>query len=41
MAHSYHRLGMDDLAADSEKVLRENYANADANDKKKSWWKIW
>ena len=41
MAQSYHRLGMDDLAADSEKVLRENYANADANDKKKSWWKIW
>ena len=41
MAQSYHRLGMEDLAADSEKVLKENYASADANDKKKSWWKIW
>ena len=41
MAQAYHRLGMDDLAADSEKVLKENYASADANDKKKSWWKIW
>ena len=41
MAQAYHRLGMDDLAADSEKVLKENYANADAVDKKKSWWKIW
>jgi outer membrane protein assembly factor BamD len=41
MAQSYHKLGMDDLAADSEKVLKENYASVDANDKKKSWWKIW
>ena len=41
MAQSYHKLGMEDLAADSEKVLKENYANVDPNEKKKSWWKIW
>jgi outer membrane protein assembly factor BamD len=43
MAESYRRLGMPDLAADSEKVLKENYAKADmvGEDKKKSWWKIW
>ena len=44
MAESYRKLGMDDLAADSEKVLRENYARADMvgqEEKKKSWWKIW
>src|SRR5918992_2121721 len=29
MAESYRRLGMADLAADSERVLRENYANVD------------
>ena len=34
-------VGMEDLAADSEKVLKENYANVDPNEKKKSWWKIW
>jgi len=44
MAESYRRLGMTDLAADSERVLRENFANADsnaANESKKSWWKFW
>ena len=42
MAQSYRKLGMDDLAADTEKVLRENYANdAQMAGKKKSWWKIW
>jgi outer membrane protein assembly factor BamD len=44
MAQSYRKLGMDDLAADSEKVLKENYAKADTagqEDKKKSWWKVW
>jgi hypothetical protein len=40
---------MNDLAADSEKVLKENYANVDKlgaqgaqqDEKKKSWWKVW
>ncbi|HEV8330383.1 MAG TPA: hypothetical protein VGQ22_03085, partial [Steroidobacteraceae bacterium] len=42
MARSYRKLGMNDLAADSEKVLKENYANVDkAGEEKKHWWKIW
>ncbi len=44
MAQSYRELGMTDLAADSERVLRENYANADSvgqQEEKKSWWKFW
>ena len=45
MAQSYHKLGMEDLAADTEKVLKENYENPDQQvaqgEKKKSWWKIW
>jgi outer membrane protein assembly factor BamD len=42
MAESYRRLGMPDLAADTEKVLKEN-ASPDqvAQSEKKSWWKIW
>jgi outer membrane protein assembly factor BamD len=43
MAQSYRALGMNDLAADSEKVLKENYANVDraGTEEKKHWWKIW
>src|ERR1044072_4020808 len=43
MAQSYRKLGMSDLAADSEKVLKENYANVDKTgaEEKKHWWKIW
>jgi outer membrane protein assembly factor BamD len=44
MAQSYRRLGMADLAADTEKVLKENYTNPDqvaAQEGKKSWWRIW
>lgn len=43
MAESYRKLGMNDLAADSEKVLKENYASVDKNatEEKKHWWKIW
>ena len=43
MAESYRRLGMDDLAADTEKVLKENTSpdQVAQDDKKKSWWKIW
>jgi outer membrane protein assembly factor BamD len=43
MAESYRRLGMPDLAADTEKVLKENTSpdQVAQNEKKKSWWKIW
>jgi outer membrane protein assembly factor BamD len=46
MAESYRRLGMTELAADSERVLRENYANADEigqpqQEERKRWWKFW
>jgi outer membrane protein assembly factor BamD len=43
MARSYRRLGMEDLAKDTERVLHENYASADeiGAGKKKSWWQIW
>lgn len=48
MAESYRRLGMVDLAADTDKVLSENYAslNTEAQDvpveqKKDRWWKFW
>lgn len=42
MASSYSALGMKDLATESEKVLRENFAGVDQNEiKDKSWWKFW
>ena len=42
MAESYRRLGMTDLAADSERVLKENFADADVREEVgKSWWKFW
>jgi outer membrane protein assembly factor BamD len=44
MAESYRQLDMPDLAADSERVLQENYANVDEigeEQKKESWWKFW
>jgi outer membrane protein assembly factor BamD len=43
MAESYRRLGMPDLAADTEKVLKENTSpdQVAQGEKKKSWWKIW
>jgi outer membrane protein assembly factor BamD len=42
MAQSYRKLGMNDLAADSERVLKNNYANADQRGEKKDhWWKFW
>jgi outer membrane protein assembly factor BamD len=43
MAESYRRLGMDDLAADTERVLKENSSpdQVAQSEKKKSWWKIW
>jgi len=42
MAESYRRLGMPDLAADTEKVLKENTSpDQVAQGERKSWWKIW
>jgi outer membrane protein assembly factor BamD len=42
MSQSYRRLGMEDLAADSDRVLRENYANIpNPADQKDHWWERW
>jgi outer membrane protein assembly factor BamD len=42
MAQSYEKLGMKDLAQESEKVLKENFANVDRSEQRdKSWWKFW
>jgi outer membrane protein assembly factor BamD len=46
MAESYRRLGMADLAADTEKVMSENYASlnepqVEPEEPKKHWWKFW
>ena len=47
MAESYRRLGMPDLAADTEKVLNENYASLNEpvqqpeQKQKDHWWKFW
>jgi outer membrane protein assembly factor BamD len=46
MAESYRRLEMPDLAAAAEKVIQENYSNANpdtvaAEQQHKSWWKFW
>jgi hypothetical protein len=33
---------MTDLAEDSEKVLKENFANADTSgERERAWWKLW
>ncbi len=46
MADAYERLGMTELASDTEKVIRENFANVDQpqpddDEEEKSWWKFW
>lgn len=42
MAESYRRLGMTDLAADSERVLKENFADANVQEAlDEPWWKFW
>ena len=45
MADAYERLGMTELASDTEKVIRENFANVDepqpVDEEEKSWWKFW
>lgn len=47
MAEAYRRLEMDQLAADTETILRENFGNADRQEvaqqveEDKAWWKFW
>jgi outer membrane protein assembly factor BamD len=45
MSESYKRLGMNDLAADTDKVIQQNYAGVSPDSigrvGKKSWWKFW
>jgi len=45
MAEAYRRLGLDNLAADAERVLRENYGDVDQvaeqQVERKPWWKFW
>lgn len=48
MAEGYRQLDMNQLAADTETVLRENFGNVDEQSQqeqlaetKKSWWKFW
>ncbi|HEY6642279.1 outer membrane protein assembly factor BamD [Povalibacter sp.] len=44
MSQSYEKLGMTDLATQTDKVIRENYAGLvqpDEGQKKESWWKFW
>jgi outer membrane protein assembly factor BamD len=44
MAASYHKMGMPDLAADSERVIEQNYSVAESTDQQsqdKHWWKFW
>jgi outer membrane protein assembly factor BamD len=47
MTDAYRQLDMDQLAADTETILRENFGNADQQevaqqvDEKKAWWKFW
>lgn len=46
MAQAYRHLDMDQLAADAETVLRENFGDVDEQQQqvaetKKSWWKFW
>jgi outer membrane protein assembly factor BamD len=40
MATAYHRLGLEDLAAESERVLHENFPSDRATVKKRPWWRI-
>lgn len=44
MSTAYTKLGLNQLAAESQKVLKENYAAVATNPEekgKKSWWKFW
>lgn len=43
MESSYTALGMTELAANSDRVLKENFvgADTDATAEKKGWWKFW
>lgn len=44
MESSYTKLGMTDLAANSDRVLKENFAGSQTDavvNQQKSWWKFW
>jgi outer membrane protein assembly factor BamD (BamD/ComL family) len=46
MAESYRQLQMEELAAGTENVIRENYAKVDEigrqeAEEERSWWKFW
>jgi outer membrane protein assembly factor BamD len=42
MIDSYRRLGYEELAANTEKVYKENFPQDDTSDLgKKPWWKVW
>jgi outer membrane protein assembly factor BamD len=41
LIESYRNLGLDDLAADTAKVLAANFPERARQLEKKSWWKIW
>lgn len=42
MAASYSALGLTELATESEKVLKENFAGVDPNQARdEAWWKFW
>ena len=41
LVESYRNLGLNDLAADSAKVLAANFPERAKQLEKKSWWKIW
>jgi outer membrane protein assembly factor BamD len=41
LIESYRRLGLDDLAADTARVLAANFPERAKELEKKSWWRIW
>ena len=41
IVNSYRELGMQDLAADAEKVLRSNYGNVQLTELKNPWYAFW
>jgi outer membrane protein assembly factor BamD len=42
MVDGYNKLGMQDLAKDTQRVLEQNYSAGEIKEaEKKSWWKFW
>jgi outer membrane protein assembly factor BamD len=42
MVDAYNKLGMQDLAKDTQRVLEQNYSAGEVKEaEKKSWWKFW